>query len=142
MTDDEKLSSASFELLPAGAQVAGNRAECGPSVPAAADFEDIIIPSPPDQPRATYTSTLQAAVLFAQWSAVGLSEASRPGANRYRAPAIPFAAPVKTFSFASKIDLSPMPATGTFATRTEAADALRTKDLNTAMNFQLLAVRR
>jgi hypothetical protein len=142
MTDDEKLSSASFELLPAGVQVAANRADCGPSVPAAADFEDIVIPSPPDEPRGKYTATLQVAALFAQWSAVGLSDASRLGANRYRAPVIPFATPAKTFSVASKIDLSTMLATTTFATRTEAADALRTLDPETAMDFQLIAARR
>ena len=48
LSDDEKLSSPSFELLPAGVSVGNNAADCGTPVPAAADFEDIVIPSPPE----------------------------------------------------------------------------------------------
>jgi hypothetical protein len=142
MTDDEKLSSSSFELLPAGAQVAANRADCGPSVPATADFENIVIPNPPEEPQGDYTATMQVTGLFAQWSAVGLSEASRLGANRYRAPAIPSATPAKTYSVVSKVDLSNMLATTTFATRTEATEALRTLKKEAAVDFQIIAARR
>ncbi len=79
MADDEKLSSPSFELLPAGVRVTANRADCGNPVPAAADFEDIVIPSPPEEPRATSTLVFSVATLFAQWSATGIERRGSPG---------------------------------------------------------------
>ena len=85
MSDDVRLSSPSFELLPAGVTVAAHGADCGLPVPAAADFEDIVIPSPPAAPRTTSTVPIAVANRFAEWSAVGLSDLSRLGANRYRA---------------------------------------------------------
>ena len=97
MSDDERLSSPSFELLPAGATVAASRVDCGTPVPAAADFEEIIIPSPPEQPRGNYTVAFGLAIRFAQWSATGLSDASRLGANRYRTSAIPAVVPGDNF---------------------------------------------
>ena len=106
LSDDEKLSSPSFELLPAGVSVGNNAADCGTPVPAAADFEDIVIPSPPEAPRTTTTIGFPLANRFAEWSAVGMSDASRLGAIRYRAAAVPFTTQAKTFAVKSKTDLS------------------------------------
>jgi len=140
MADDEKLSSPSFELLPAGVRVTANRADCGIPVRADADFEDIVIPSPPEEPRATSTLVFGVATLFAQWSAAGLSDAARLGANRYRAPAIPAVAPVRTYTVASKVDLAQV--TPIFTTRVEAADALRQfRKLRESLDFQVVSAK-
>ena len=141
MSDDERLSSPSFELLPAGATVAASRVDCGTPVRAAADFEEFVIPSPPEKPRGNYTVAFGLAIRFAQWSATGLSDASRLGANRYRTSAIPAVAPGTTFTVASKIDLSPLSATSAFATRTEAAAALGKLNQDEAARFQVVATK-
>jgi hypothetical protein len=141
LSDDAKLSSPSFELLAAGVSVGSNAADCGAPVPAAADFEDIVIPSPPDEPRTTTTIGFNLASRFAEWSAVGMSDASRLGAIRYRAAAVPFTAPAKTFAVKSKIDLSDLEGTPTFATRLEAEDELKKLQRAEAANFQVVAKR-
>src|SRR6185295_5476176 len=125
LSDDEKLSSPSFELLPAGVNVGSNAADCGTPVPAAADFEDIVIPSPPEEPHTTTTIGFTLANRFAEWSAAGISAASRLGAIRYRAAAVPFSAQETTFAVKSKTDLSDLAGTTTFATRLEAEDQLK-----------------
>ena len=141
MADDVRLSSPSFELLPAGVNVAAHGADCGLPVPAAADFEDIVIPSPPAAPRPTSTVPIAVANRFAEWSAVGLSDLSRLGANRYRAMAIRIAVKEKTFTVSSKVDLAAASPTSTFATRIEAADALGAMDPVRRATFQLVASR-
>ena len=141
LSDEQKLSSPSFELLPAGASVGDNAAECGAPVPAPADFEEIIIPSPPEEPRTTGTLAFSLATRFAEWSAVGMSDASRLGAIRYRAQAIPFTAPAKTFAVASKVDLSDLAGTTRFATRLEAGDELRKLKKDQATAFQVVTKR-
>jgi hypothetical protein len=141
LSDDEKLSSPSFELLPAGVSVGSNAADCGTPVPAAADFEDIVIPSPPDEPRTTTTLPFELANRFAEWSAVGISDASRLGALRYRAPAIAFTTETKTFAVKSKTDLSDLAGTTAFVTRLEAEDALKRLSKDAAANFVVVAQR-
>jgi hypothetical protein len=141
LSDDEKLSSPSFELLPAGVSVGSNAADCGTPVPAAADFEDIVIPSPPEEPRRTTTIGFNLANLFAEWSAVGMSNASRLGAIRYRAAAVPFTTQAKTFAVKSKADLSDLAGTKTFATRLEAEDQLKKLSKADVANFQVVATR-
>jgi hypothetical protein len=141
MSDDEKLSSPSFELLPAGASVGSNAADCGTPVPAAADFEDIVIPSPPEEPRTTTTLTFDLADRFAHWSATGMSEASRLGAIRYRSPAVAFTGEAKTYAVRSKVDLSALQGTTRFATRVEAEDELKRLRKDEAANFVIVANR-
>jgi hypothetical protein len=141
MSDDEKLSSPSFELLPAGASVGSNAADCGTPVPAAADFEDIVIPSPPEEPRTTTTLTFDLADRFAHWSATGMSEASRLGAIRYRSPAVAFTGEAKTYAVRSKVDLSALQGTTRFATRVEAEDELKRLRKDEAANFVIVADR-
>jgi hypothetical protein len=141
LSDDKKLSSPSFELLPAGVSVGNNAADCGTPVPAAADFEDIVIPSPPETPRTTTTIGFILANRLAEWSAVGMSGASRLGAIRYRAAAVPFTAEAKTFAVRSKIDLADLQGTRTFATRLEAEDELTRLGKAEAANFQVVAKR-
>ncbi|MDF0673276.1 MAG: hypothetical protein P0120_02880 [Nitrospira sp.] len=141
LTDDQKLSSPSFELLPAGVSVGSNAVDCGTPVPAAADFEDIVIPSPPEEPRTTTTVRFDLAKLFSEWSAVGMSDTSRLGAIRYRAAAISSLAEPKTFTVKSKVDLSNFEGTTTFATHLEAEDALKKMNKEDAANFQVVAKR-
>jgi len=141
LSDDEKLSSPSFELLPAGVSVGSNAADCGTPVPAAADFEDIVIPSPPEEPRKTTTIGFTLANRFAEWSAVGMSDASRLGAIRYRAPAVPFTTQATTFAVKSKTDLSDLEGTKTFVSRLEAEDQLKKLSAAVAANFQVVAKR-
>jgi hypothetical protein len=141
LTDDQKLSSPSFELLPAGVSVGSQAVDCGPPVPAAADFEDIVIPSPPEEPRTSTTIRFDVAQRFAEWSAVGMSNTSRLGAIRYRAEMIPSRSVPKTFTVKSKVDLSNLAGTMTFVTRLEADDALRTLNKEEAANFQVVAKR-
>lgn len=141
LSDDQKLSSPSFELLPAGGTVGNNAADCGTPVPASADFEEIVIPSPPQAPRATTTLTFSLANRFAEWSAVGMSDASRLGARRYRAAAIPLAVPAKTFAVTSTTDLSDVAGPARFSTRLEAEDALNRLSKDAAAQFQVVAKR-
>lgn len=141
LSDDQKLSSPSFELLPAGVSVGSNSADCGTPVSAAADFEDIVIPSQPEKPRATTTIGFDVADLLSEWSAVGMSNTSRLGAIRYRAASIPSRSVPRTFAIKSKIDLSDLEGTTTFATRIEADDALRKLKKEDAANFQVVANR-
>jgi hypothetical protein len=141
LSDDQKLSSPSFELLPAGGSVGSNAADCGTPVPAESDFEEFVIPSPPEEPRTTKKITFTLAQRFAEWSAVGMSEASRLGAIRYRAAAIPFTAQAKTFAVQSKVDLSDLAGTTRFATYLEAGDALKKMSSEAAAEFQVVARR-
>ena len=141
LSDDDKLSSPSFELLPAGVSVGSNAADCGTPVPAAADFEDIVIPSPPEAPRTTTTIGFTLANRFAEWSAVGISDASRLGAIRYRAAADAVHDPADDVCVQSKIDLSDLAGTTTFVTRLEAEDALKKLQKAVAADFQVVAKR-
>lgn len=141
LSDDQKLSCPSFELLPAGVSVGSNAADCGTPVQAAADFEDIVIPSPPEEPRTTTTVLFDVVKRFSEWSAVGISDTARLGAIRYRAPAISSLTEPKTFMVKSKIDLSNLEGTTTFATRLEAEDALKKLNKEDAANFQVVARR-
>ena len=141
LTDDQKLSSPSFELLPAGISVGSQAVDCGQPVSAAADFEDIVIPSPPEEPRPITTIRFNVATMFSEWSAVGMSDTSRLGAIRYRAEMIPSRSVPKTFTVKSKVDLSNLAGTTTFVTRLEADDALRTLNKEDAAHFQVVAKR-
>ena len=141
LTDDQKLSSPSFELLPAGISVGSQAVDCGQPVSAAADFEDIVIPSPPEEPRPITTIRFNVATMFSEWSAVGMSDSSRLGAIRYRAEMIPSRSVPKTFTVKSKVDLSNLAGTTTFVTRLEADDALRTLNKEDAAHFQVVAKR-
>jgi len=141
LSDDDKLSSPAFQLLPAGASVGTSDVDCGTPVPAASDFEDIVIPSPPEEPRTTNPIAFTLAERFAEWSAVGVSNASRLGAIRYRAAAIPFTTPAKTFAVKSTVDLSDLGGTTRFASYLEADDELKRLSLDDAAKFQVVAGR-
>ena len=55
MSDDEKLSSPSFEMLQAGVSIGAEEPQCGTAVSVAAEFEEIIIPEPtPPESRPKY----------------------------------------------------------------------------------------
>ena len=70
-----------------------------------------------------------------------MSDASRLGAIRYRAAAVPFPTQAKTFAVKSKIDLSDLTGAKTFATRLEAEDELKTLSKAEAAKFQVVAKR-
>ena len=70
-----------------------------------------------------------------------MSDASRLGAIRYRAPAIPLAVQAKTYSVKSKTDLSDLQGTTRFATYLEAEDALKKMSREDAATFQVVAKR-
>jgi hypothetical protein len=102
---------------------------------APSDYEEIVIPSPPQTPRRNYAMAFDVAVNLAQWSATGMSDASRPAGNRYKAAAIPAAVANKAFTITSKLNLAPQFNGRAFSSRTEAAAALRT--LSPAQSAQL-----
>jgi len=70
-----------------------------------------------------------------------MSDASRLGAIRYRAAAVPFTTQAKTFAVKSKTDLSDLQGTTTFATRLEAEDELKKLSRAEAVTFQVVAKR-
>ncbi len=143
MSDEEKLSSRSFELLEAGVQMAASQPDCGTAVVAKVEYEDIIIPKPipphdpvPVPPRSGMKAAF--AARMARWSAAGLSPARRRGANPYRGPAIPLPSRPKLFRVISKQDLTTVGEGQTFATRAEASDALRSIRLKKKAGFQIV----
>jgi hypothetical protein len=143
MTDDEKLSSPSFELLEAGVQTGPEGPNCGTAVTAALEYEEIIIPEPtppeplqPDPPRVMFDAA--AALGLARWSAVGLARSGHSRARGYEGPVVPVAEPTTRFTVVSQIDLAIRGTTAEFLTRAEAHDALRKLSPNPGREWQIL----
>ena len=117
MSDDEKLSSPSFEMLQAGVSIGAEEPRCGTAVSAAADFEEIIIPEPtPKETRPKYTMEAAVVARVSNWRA-GKRKAS------YRAEPITLASRSKVYKVVAKTDLTKPGLAAEFRTRTEAKDA-------------------
>ncbi|MFN0123865.1 MAG: DUF6603 domain-containing protein [Blastocatellia bacterium] len=131
LTDDQKLSSPSFEQLVAGARFGSDRVITGGSLAMAADYEEIFITDEEDGVKnpAPHRADNALLIRFAQWSAVALSDARRIGGAHYHGAE--FAAPQiqKGFTVASVQDLTPQSTTPAgprvFETRTEAREELQ-----------------
>jgi hypothetical protein len=142
MTDDEKLSSPSFELLEAGVQTKSEGPTCGAAVTAPVEYEEIVIPepAPPDAPQPDmpgFVFDAAAALHLAQWSAVGLARSSRGRLASYEGPVVPVAPPAKRFAVVSQTDLA-IRATEEFLSRAEADDALRKLSPHRRKEWQVL----
>jgi hypothetical protein len=143
MTDDEKLSSPSFELLEAGVQTKSERPTCGAAVTASLEYEEIIIPepAPPDAPQADsprFVFDAAAALRLAQWSTAGSARSNRSRLGSYEGPVVPVAVPTKRFAVVSQTDLA-IRATEEFLSRAEAGDALRKLSPHRRKEWQVLA---
>lgn len=146
LSDDEKLSSPSFELLEAGVQIGAEPPDCGSTVTAIVEYEEILIPEPmPPDPAVPGRRRLGldagVAGRFAHWSAVGLRSTSKQGATAYRGPAVALATPSRTYRVVSQRDLTMRGIMTDFSTRTEAIDALRALTGDRREGLQIIAVR-
>lgn len=146
LSDDEKLSSPSFELLEAGVRIGATPADCGLAVTAAVEYEEILIPEPmPPDPavpgRRRLSLDAGVAARFSHWSAAGLRKATRQGEPAYRGRAVTLAAPSRTYRVVSQRNVADRGIMTEFSTRTEAVDALQTLTRDRRQGMQIIAVR-
>jgi hypothetical protein len=133
MSDDEKLSSPSFELLEAGVTIGAEQPECGTAVTSAAQYEEIVIPAPaPPQGRGRYT--MEASMM----SRVGGWKTTKRKAP-YRAAAIALAARRKVYKVVSKTDLTRPGVAVEFGSRVEAHDAFGNLSRSDRARLQVVA---
>jgi hypothetical protein len=134
MTDDEKLSSPSFEMLEAGVRIAADEPQCGTAVSMAVDFEEIIIPepTPAEETRPKYTMEATIVNRVSQW---------RGGKRRasYRAEPIKLATRSKVYKVVAKTDLTKTGVAAEFQTRVEARDAFSKLTQNDKAKLQIVA---
>jgi hypothetical protein len=142
MSDDEKLSSPSFEMLEAGVQVAAPETQHGPPLTTVVEYEEKIIPAPsgpPRPPRLTMDPAL--AARLSRWSAAGLHASKRPGGNPYRGQTLKLPDRPKVFTVVSKADLTKRGIDQDFPTRAEATAAKQKLRREEQAGLQIVAAR-
>lgn len=118
MSDDERLTSPSFELLEAGVAIGAPAAQLGSAVSAAIEYEEIVLPTPEPKPnRRKVPMDADTAGRVARWRAV------RRKASSYQTRPIPHAERSRVYKVVAKDDLARSAMPTEFATRTEALDA-------------------
>jgi hypothetical protein len=135
MTDDEKLSSPSFEMLQAGVRIGADEPQCGTAVSVAAEFEEIIIPepTPPEtQTRSKYTMEAAAVARVSRWRG-----GKRKGS--YRAQPIALGSRSKVYKVVAKTDLTKAGMATEFSTRIEAKDAFGKMSQTDKTKLQIVA---
>jgi hypothetical protein len=132
MSDDERLSSPSFEVLQAGVTIGAAEAECGSAVSMAAEYEEIIIPEPTSESRPKYTMGAAALARVSHWRG-----GERKGS--YRAEPITLASRSKVYKVMAKTDLTQPGIAGEFRTRIEARDAFAKLSHNDKARLQIIA---
>ena len=134
MSDDEKLSSPSFEMLEAGVSIGANEPQCGTAVTMTAAFEEIIIPepTPPEETRPKYTMDAAVVSRVSNWRG-GKRKAS------YRTEPIPLASRSKVYKVVAKTDLTKTGMTAEFSTRIEARDAFSKLSHSDKAKLQIVA---
>jgi hypothetical protein len=133
MSDDEKLSSPSFEMLEAGVSIGTDQPQCGTAVSVTAEYEEIIIPEPtPPETRPKYTMEAAAVSRVSQWRA-----GKRKGS--YRAQPIPLVSRSKIYKVVAKTDLTKTGMAAEFPTRIEARDAFSNMSPSDKARLQIVA---
>jgi hypothetical protein len=133
MSDDEKLSSPSFERLEAGVSIGADQPQCGTAVTMTAEYEEIIIPEPtPPETRPKYTMEAAAVTRVSHWRG-GKRKA------RYRAQPIELALRSKVYKVVAKTDLTKAGMAAEFATRIEARDAFSKMSPTDKARLQIVA---
>ncbi|HEX2225625.1 MAG TPA: DUF6603 domain-containing protein [Candidatus Binatia bacterium] len=133
MSDDEKLSSPSFEMLQAGVSIGADEPQCGTAVSVAAAFEEIIIPEPrPAESRPKYTMEAAKVIRVSQWR-------ERKRKPSYRAQPIKLAARSRVYKVVAKTDLAKTAMAAEFRTRIEARDAFGKLSANDKARLQIVA---
>ena len=133
MTDDEKLSSASFEMLEAGVSIGADEPQCGTAVSVTAEFEEIIIPEPtPAETQPKYTMEAAAVNRVSNWRG-GKRKAS------YRAEPITLSSRSKVYKVVAKTDLTKTGMATEFPTRIEARDAFSKMSPSEKTRLQIVA---
>ena len=133
MTDDEKLSSPSFEMLDAGVSIGADEPQCGTALSVAADFEEIIIPEPtPPEVRPKYTMEAAVVARVSQWRG-GKRKAS------YRAGPIKLDSRSKVCKVVAKTDLTKTGMAAEFRTRIEAREAFSKMNPTDKSRLQIVA---
>jgi hypothetical protein len=133
MTDDEKLSSPSFEMLQAGVSIGADEPQCGTAVSVAAEFEEIIIPEPtPPETRPKYTMEAAAVTRVSPWRG-----GKRKGS--YRAQPIALGSRSKVYKVVAKTDLAKTGMAAEFPTRIEARDAFSNMSPSDKARLQIVA---
>jgi hypothetical protein len=133
MSDDEKLSSPSFERLEAGVSIGADQPQCGTAVTMTAEYEEIIIPEPtPPETRPKYTMEAAAVTRVSHWRG-GKRKA------RYRAQPIELALRSKVYKVVAKTDLTKTGMAAEFATRIEARDAFSKMSPTDKARLQIVA---
>jgi hypothetical protein len=133
MSDDERLTSASFELLDAGVSIGAQAPQLGAAVSAAIEYEEIVLPTPEPKPsRPSYAMPSGAANRVARW------RPARRG-RAYQATPIPRAERSRVYRVVAKNDLADGAMPTEFATRTEALDALAALGPKRRAQLQIVA---
>jgi hypothetical protein len=134
MSDDEKLSSSSFEMLGAGVSIGADEPQCGTAVTMTAAFEQIIIPepTPPEGTRPKYTMDAAVVSRVSNWRG-GKRKAS------YRTEPIPLASRSKVYKVVAKTDLTTTATAAEFSTRVEARDAFGKLSQSDKAKLQIVA---
>ena len=134
MSDDEKLSSPSFEMLQAGVSIGADDPQCGTAVTMTAAFEEIIIPepTPPEETRPKYTMEATAVSRVSQWRG-----GKRKGS--YRAQPIALGSRSKVYKVVAKTDLATTGMAAEFPTRIEAKDAFGKLSSTDRARLQIVA---
>lgn len=144
MPDDEKLSAASFEMMPAGVRISVAGGVFGAPIAADLGFEEIIVdstakPEPTPPPRTI--TRLDAASLFrqVQWGAASQSGARKVGREKYRGEGTPVTVVEERFAI-ERNDEKTQPPTGEDLTFSEAKAELRKMKRANPGAFRLMQV--
>jgi Family of unknown function (DUF6603) len=140
MSDEEKLSSPSFEMLEAGVSIGGGEAECGSAVTMAAEYEEVVIPEPEPkedrvEERPRYTMEAGVGMRVGRWGT-----RRRGGMTSYRGASIAVTARSKVYKVLSKADLTEAEGPQQYRTRAEAKDAFAQFSKNIKSKLQIVAV--
>lgn len=126
LTDDEKLSAPSFELMDAGIRLADDALRVGTVIGDAIEYETTIVDSPwQDRPAPPYQLTLARQLALGQISAAAQAAWRRVGLAKYAvagAPRVVLDEP--SYVIATTDTLSPSTELGAFASKGEALDRL------------------
>jgi hypothetical protein len=106
LSDDEKLSSPSFEKFVAGLQVGKEQVTTGAALAADLSYEEITLAPAAPAVKGTHQPATNLLSQFGHLSAAGLRAVRRHGQNKYQAQAIPFARLEKVYEIVSTQELA------------------------------------
>jgi hypothetical protein len=106
LSDDERLSSPSFEKFVAGLQVGKEQVTTGAALAAGLSYEEITLAPAAPAVKGTHQPATNLLSQFGHLSAAGLRAVRRHGQNKYQAQAIPFARLEKVYEIVSTQELA------------------------------------